>query len=160
MRFTPVFVLALLCTQLAAESWFGFCIIERNNRTICNEAQAQRGDFSPICDAFARREGAAAWRARFATSLDQLRSSMPDHCDIVRDGGQNSLFACQLAIMCQGAEQATIKHLASRVYAKDEGDAITACHEKEDWRYQQALREQSTQGCFVRIAVEAMNNNK
>lgn len=156
MKMFCLVALGIFGTQLAAESWYGYCIVQRNNRTICSEAQPQYGDFSPVCDSFARSEGAPTWQARFATNLNHLRSSMPDHCDIVRDGRQNASFACQLAILCPDATEASIKHLASRVFAKDEQEAIGACHEKEDWRYKQALREQSGQGCFVRVAVEAL----
>jgi len=157
MRFFPLFVLLTCCMQLMAESWFGFCIIEANNKSICSEAQARRGDFSPICDSFAREEGASSWRARFSTDLSDLQHSMADYCDVVRDGGQGSLYACQLEALCPGNEQSNIKHLASRVYARQEQDAISACLEKEDWRYQQELRQHSVDGCFVRVIVEAMS---
>lgn len=157
MRFILVLALLGISFEVAAESWFGYCIVERNRQRICNEAQPRRGDFTPVCDSFAREEGALAWRARFSTNLDSLRTSMADYCDVVRDGSEKAMFACQLATFCPDDEKSDIKHLASRVYAENADNAVISCLEKEEWKYLKELKEQSVKNCFVRVAAEALS---
>lgn len=156
MRFILITVLLTCSLQLVAESWFGYCVVERDRQRICSDAHPRRGDFSPICDSFARDENAAWWRAHFGTDLNLLRLSMADNCDVIRDGGEKSMFACQLATYCPGEEASNISHLASRVYSENATSAISACLEKEEYKYTTKLKEESIKGCYVRIAVESI----
>lgn len=143
--------------SLVAESWFGYCTVEIEGKKICSEAQKQQGDFSPICDAFMREEGASYWRAHFATSIDHLQRDMARRCDIVRQGNESSMYACLLGVLCAGQEQPEIKHVASRVYERNEEDAINQCLIKEEWHYHRELIEQSIKGCFVSVEAQRMN---
>lgn len=158
MRWTAAFVLVSCSLQLHAESWYGFCIVEHEQQRICTEPQPRQGDFSPVCDYFAEQEGASRWRARFSNNLDYLRSSMPDYCDQIRGEQPGSMFACQIATLCPGSQSESLEHLASRVYARSNEEAIESCLNKESWTYTRKLQENSSNGCFVRVAVEPLSH--
>lgn len=155
MRNIVIFSLLAISWSLAAEGdWHGFCIVEVDQMRICSAHYPRTRDFANICNTFAVAERAPTWTAQFFNSLEFLRSSIPDYCDIVRDGGSSGFFACLSESYCPNTETPQRRHLASRVYAENETEAVAACFAKEENRYVRELREQSSRGCYTRIVVE------
>ncbi len=156
MRHVLIFAF-LFCSAAANAQWYGFCIVDQNHTRVCTAPHPREGDFSPICNAFARQEGADYWRAQFFSSLDYLRSSVADYCDMVRGDDAGAMYACQVATWCPGDAQHTATHLGSRVYAASEQQAKEYCFEKEEGLYMRNFVNQSRNDCFARVAVEKLH---
>jgi len=161
MRYFLLLLVVAFSFALGAEnksSWHGFCIVERDNVRICSAPYPRSSDYNSICNAFAKEEGAGSWTAQFFSTLEFLRSSVPNYCDQVRDGSNNGFYACQTESFCLSEAAPVIKHLASKVYASDENKALHACFQKEESRYELELKKQSLNGCFMRIVTERIED--
>lgn len=154
--FLALFVLVCAFKASAHDSWYGFCIVERDNMRICSAHYPRSSDYTSICNAFAREERANYWSAQFFSTLDFLRSQLPDYCDQVRDGSNSGFYACQTETYCPADPTRVIKHLASKVYASDPAKSVSACFQKEESRYEAELKKQSLNGCFIRIVTEKL----
>lgn len=159
MRYFVLFGILVFSCSLFAEnksSWHGFCIVKRDELRICSASYPRSSDYTQICNAFAQEEKAGYWSAQFFSSIEFLRSSIPEYCDVVRDNSTNNFYACQTESLCLSDSARVIKHLASKVYASDENKALSACFQKEESRYEAELKKQSLNGCFMRIVAERL----
>ena len=114
------FVLLVLLSgagQSAEATDYAFCWGEKDSQRICQPAMVMDSQYPQTCRNFAIEVGASYYGYRYSSDLELLETSMGQHCDSVRDGGEGGIFACLMDIYCPEEGGSRTRHLASRVYA-------------------------------------------
>lgn len=141
---------------LANETWYGYCIAEKNEVRYCLSPIEKTDSMKARCLAFAQDVGANGYEIQYGTDLDVLTAEMPDHCDEVKGPDVGDIYSCKYSKLCKnGAHH--VSPLENRVFAKSKVLAIDRCFANNSAKLTQKLKELSAADCFLKVVVEKIH---